>query len=78
MKKRIAGVLCCAVFALCVAGCGSTKYTCTECGKSVSTAYFDPLDAGVVMCEDCAIDYFGDEIYSNFVITPEYAAEYLN
>nr|WP_297704004.1 zinc-ribbon domain-containing protein [uncultured Butyrivibrio sp.] len=44
-------------------------YTCSVCGKTVKTAYYDPYDYNSVFCADCARSYFAPFPYEAYKIT---------
>ena len=46
-------------------GCGKT-YTCTQCGKTVKVAYYDPYNANTYYCGDCAPGYFAPFPYTAY------------
>lgn len=65
MKKLILITLILVVL-LSLCGCGA-KYTCYECGKNCSKAYYDmAADVEWVMCESCAREYWMPLPYENF------------
>lgn len=56
--KRILMVIGLVVIALSLSCCGK-RYTCMECGKKTSEAYYDwDVSEDSVMCEDCAFKYW--------------------
>lgn len=66
MKKKWISLL---VFLLALSllcGCGK-KYTCAECGKESSKAYYEMhCDPEYLMCEDCARIYWMPLNYENY------------
>nr|WP_297704007.1 zinc-ribbon domain-containing protein [uncultured Butyrivibrio sp.] len=52
-----------------ISGANKPKYTCTVCGKTVKTAYYDPYDDDTIFCEDCAREYFAPFNYEMYKIT---------
>ena len=53
-----------AVFLLC--SCGGIVYTCDECGKKVTEAYYDPFNEDTYYCKDCARAYFAPFPYTSY------------
>ena len=64
--KKLVVILIGAVLLLALSSCGK-EYTCNECGKKTSKAYYD-LSAieEQVMCEDCARQYWMPLDYRNY------------
>lgn len=64
--KKLVVILIGAVLLLSLSSCGK-EYTCNECGKKTSKAYYD-LSAieEQVMCEDCARQYWMPLDYRNY------------
>lgn len=66
--KRIMLIAVAAVLMCCLVGCGSNG-TCTSCGKTIhGSAYGDPFDSNVRMCEDCARKFYMGFDIDNFKI----------
>ncbi len=63
--KKLAAIVLAVVLALALCACGKT-YTCRECGKSTTKAYY-AVTASVddVLCEDCARIYWMPIPYEN-------------
>ena len=65
MKKIVILVLTLLMMVLMLTSCGA--YTCYECGKTVSKAYYDYSgDKEYVLCEDCARSYWMPLNYKDF------------
>lgn len=43
-------------------------YTCSDCGKTVVEAYYDPFDSESYFCEKCAREYFSPFPYSSYKV----------
>lgn len=65
ITRRMIAVLLLAVTLLCLTACGKT-YTCAECGKTTSKAYYDTLTTGRYLCETCAWEYYSPFPIENF------------
>ncbi|MBQ4517710.1 MAG: hypothetical protein II997_03885 [Clostridia bacterium] len=64
--KKINLCLLLIVFLCMLCGCGKS-YTCYDCGKSTTKAYYN-MDAKIekVMCEECARKYWMPMPYQNY------------
>ena len=58
--KKILLLICTVVFVLSLSACiGGGRYTCKDCDKTTSKAYYDMnSNKESVMCEDCARKYW--------------------
>ena len=63
--KLLALVYISAVLMLLLSACGKI-YTCSECGKRVTEAYYDPFDLDSYFCKDCAKEYFAPFPYTSY------------
>ena len=66
-NKKCKAVVILLVLATILSGCGA-KYTCSDCGKKVGKAYYDPFRSDTYYCEDCARDYFSPLPYSAYQV----------
>lgn len=65
MKKIVILALALLMMTLTLTSCGS--YTCYECGKTTSKAYYDYSgEKEYVLCEDCARTYWAPYDYKDF------------
>ena len=63
--KRFLALLLVALLLVTLVACGS--YTCYDCGKTTSKAYYS-MDEDRALCEDCARSYWAPFDYESFRI----------
>lgn len=66
-RIRMIALLLAAALVCLGSGCG-TVYTCSECNKKTTEAYYDPFDSDRFFCADCAREYFAPFPYKNYSV----------
>ena len=57
--KKFLFFICATIFAFSLSACNGGSYTCKDCDKTTSKAYYDMNSSKEsVMCEDCARKYW--------------------